>query len=247
MIELGRKLLLAVLAALSAMAPTGAPAADAYPTRPLRFVVPFPPGGGTDILARLVGGKLSDRLGFQVVVDNRPGAGTNIGMEIAARAPADGHTLLMASVGLAANPSLYANMRFDPARDLMPVSMVAIAPTILVVHPAVPAKTPADLIALLKARPGQLNYGSFGAGSGSHLAAELFKAAAGVEIAHIPYKGGGPAITALLGGEVQLVFSSLLPTLPHIKANRIVPVALAASKRSRALPAVTTFRDQPAQ
>ena len=238
-----RALLLSFLAVC--LIGTAAPcdAAEAFPARPLRFVVPFPPGGGTDILARMVGGRLGERLGFQVVVDNRPGAGTNIGMEIAARAIPDGHTLLMASVGLAANPSLYANMRFDPLRDLAPVTMVALAPTILVVHPPIAARTPQDLIALAKAQPGRLNYGSFGTGSGSHLAAELFKASTGADIAHIPYKGGGPAITALLAGEVQLVFSSLLPTLAHIKAGRVVPIALAAARRSRALPDVPTFRE----
>jgi tripartite-type tricarboxylate transporter receptor subunit TctC len=236
-------LLLGSFAVCLLAAAAAADAAEAFPARPLRFVVPFPPGGGTDILARLIGTRLSERLGFQVVVDNRPGAGTNIGMEIVARAVPDGHTVLMASVGLAANPSLYANMRFDPLRDLAPVTMVALAPTILVAHPPVGARTPKDLIALARAQPGKLNYGSFGTGSGSHLAAELFKATTGTHITHIPYKGGGPAITALLAGEVQLVFSSLLPTLAHIKAGRIMPIALAAGRRSQVLPAVPTFRE----
>jgi len=218
-------------------------AAQPYPTRPLRFIVPFPPGGGTDILARLVGEKLGERLEFPAVVDNRPGAGTNIGMEIAARAVPDGHTLLMASVGLAANPSLYRKMSFNPLRDLDPVTLVAIAPTILVAHPSVAAKSPKELVQLLKSQPGRLNYGSFGSGSGGHLAAELFKMTTATDIVHVPYKGGGPAIIALLGGEVQLVFSSLLPTLPHIKVGRIVPIGLAASRRAEMLPNVATFRE----
>lgn len=218
-------------------------AADSYPTKPLRFVVPFPPGGGTDILARLVGAGLGERMGAQVVVDNRPGAGTNVGMGIAASAVPDGHTLLMASVGLAANPSLYRKMTFSPVRDLSPVTLVAIAPTILVSHPSVSARSPRDLVKLLKAQPGRLNYGSFGSGSGAHLAGELFKMTTKTGVVHVPYKGGGPAITALLGGEVQLVFSSLLPTLSHIRAGRIIPIGLAASKRAHGLPDVTTFKE----
>lgn len=238
-----RRIPMHALALAALLCAAGTVAAQAWPAKPLRLVVPFPPGGGTDILARLVGARLADRLGFQVVVDNRPGAGTNIGMEIAAKAQPDGHTLLMASVGLAANPSLYRSMRFDPLRDLAPVTMVALAPSILVAHPALPAKTPQDLVALARSQPGKLNYGSFGTGSGSHLAAELFQAVTGAKLTHVPYKGGGPAITALLGGEVQLVFSSLLPTLAHIKAGRILPIGLAASRRSSALPAVTTFNE----
>ncbi|MBI4195013.1 MAG: tripartite tricarboxylate transporter substrate binding protein [Betaproteobacteria bacterium] len=241
--QLARLLFSFVVSFFAVASSPAAYAAQPYPNKPLRFIVPFPPGGGTDILARLVGEGLGERLGFQAVVDNRPGAGTNIGMEIAARAVPDGHTLLMASVGLAANPSLYRKMAFDPLRDLAPVTLVASAPTILVSHPAVAAKTPQELIRLLKSQPGRLNYGSFGSGSGGHLAAELFKLTTGTDVVHVPYKGGGPAITALLGGEVQLVFSSLLPTLPHIKAGRIVPIGLAASRRAHMLPNVTTFRE----
>jgi len=234
---------LIMAAAICPLVSAGAYAADSYPTKPLRFVVPFPPGGGTDILARLLGERLGERLGVQVVVDNRPGAGTNIGTEIVARAQPDGHTLLMGSIGVATNPSLYKNMRFDPVRDLQPISLVAIAPSILVTHPSVPAKAPQDLVALLKARPGRINYGSFGAGSGAHLVAEYFKLVTGTDIVHVPYKGGGPGIVALLGGEVQMVFASLLPVISHVKAQRLVPIGLAAARRSQALPQVTTFRE----
>lgn len=222
---------------------TAADAAEPYPSKPIRFIVPFPPGGGTDILARLVGEELVKRLGEQIVVDNRPGAGTNIGMGIAASARPDGYTLLMASVGVAANPSLYRRMPFNPAKDLAPVTLVAIAPSVLVVHPSVPAKTPKELVALLKAQPGRLNYGSFGSGSGGHLAAELFKLVTHTDIVHIPYKGGGPAIRALLAGEVQIVFSSQLPVLGYIKTGRMRAIGLAADKRSVALPDVPTFRE----
>jgi tripartite-type tricarboxylate transporter receptor subunit TctC len=238
--------LLRLLPFLAGFAFAAAPAAShaqTYPTKPLRFIVPFPPGGGTDILARLIAERLSERLRFQVVVDNRPGAGTNIGMEIAARALPDGHTLLMASVGVAANPSLYRNMAFDPRRDLAPVTLAAIGPTVLVTHPSLPAKTPQELIKMLRAQPGRFNYGSFGSASGSHLAAELFKLTTATEIVHIPYKGGGPGIAALLGNEVQIVFSSLLPTLPHIKSARMHAIGLAAAKRSPVLPGVPTFKE----
>ncbi|MBI3936308.1 MAG: tripartite tricarboxylate transporter substrate binding protein [Betaproteobacteria bacterium] len=207
------------------------------------MIVPFPPGGGTDILARLVGQRLGERLGVQIVVDNRPGAGANIGMELAARAAPDGHTLLMAGIGLAANPGLYPKMSFDPLRDLAPVTLVSIAPTILASHPSVAAKNPRELVALAKAQPGRLNYGSFGSGSGAHLAAELFKLVTGVNIVQIPYKGGGPAITALIAGEVQLGFSSMLPVLPHVKAGRLTPIGVAAAKRVAAAPDVATFRE----
>ena len=217
--------------------------AAAYPAKPVRLIVPFPPGGGTDILARLVGQRLGERLNVQFVVDNRPGAGTNIGMELAARAVPDGYTIIMASIGLSANRSLYPRMTFDPVRDLTPVTLVAIAPTIVASHPSVAAKTSQELVALAKARPGHLNYGSFGAGSGAHLAAELFKLETGVDIVHVPYKGGGPAITALLAGEVQLVFSSMLPVLPHVKSGRLRAIGLAAARRSPAAPEVHTFRE----
>ncbi len=217
--------------------------AAAYPAKPVRLIVPFPPGGGTDILARLVGQRLGERLNVQFVVDNRPGAGTNIGMELAARAVPDGYTIIMASIGLSANRSLYPRMTFDPVRDLTPVTLVAIAPTIVASHPSVAAKTSQELVALAKARPGHLNYGSFGAGSGAHLAAELFKLETGVDIVHVPYKGGGPAITALLAGEVQLVFSSMLPVLPHVKSGRLRAIGLAAARRSPAAPEVPTFRE----
>ena len=217
--------------------------AQVYPTRPVRMIVPFPPGGGTDILARIVSQKLSESLGQQVIIDNRPGAATNIGMELAARAVPDGYTLLMASIGVAANPSLYLKMRFDPLRDLAPVTLVAMAPTVLAVHPSVPARTVKQFVSMVKAKPGKLNYGSYGGGSGAHLAAELFKVTTGLDIVHVPYKGGGPAITALMSGEVQMVFSSMLPVMSHLKSGRLVAIAIAADKRAASLPEVPTFRE----
>jgi tripartite-type tricarboxylate transporter receptor subunit TctC len=217
--------------------------AQGYPTRPMRMIVPFPPGGGTDILARIISQKLGERLGHQVIVDNRPGAATNIGMELAARAAPDGYTLLMASIGLAANPSLYPKMGFDPLRDLAPVTLVAMAPTVLSVHPSVTARTVKQFVSLAQSKPGQLNYGSYGGGSGAHLAAELFKLTTGLDIVHVPYKGGGPAITGLMSGEVQMVFSSMLPVMPHLKSGRLVAIGIAAAKRTAALPELPTFRE----
>ncbi|MEW6334577.1 MAG: tripartite tricarboxylate transporter substrate binding protein [Thermodesulfobacteriota bacterium] len=217
--------------------------AQSYPTRPVRMIVPFPPGGGTDILARIVSQKLGERLGQQVIVDNRPGAATNIGMELAARSAPDGYTLLMASIGLAANPSLYPKLGFDPLVDLAPVTLVAMAPTVLSVHPSVPARTVKQLVSLVQSKPGALNYGSFGGGSGAHLAAELFKLTTGLDIVHVPYKGGGPAITALMSGEVQMVFSSMLPVAPHLKSGRLAAIAIASAKRTAAIPELPTFRE----
>jgi len=217
--------------------------AQNYPARPVRMIVPFPPGGGTDILARIVSQKLGERLGQQVIVDNRPGAATNIGMELAARSAPDGYTLLMASIGLAANPSLYPKLGFDPLVDLAPVTLVAMAPTVLSVHPSVPARTVKQLVSLVQSKPGALNYGSFGGGSGAHLAAELFKLTTGLDIVHVPYKGGGPAITALMSGEVQMVFSSMLPVIPHLKSGRLAAIAIASAKRTTALPELPTFRE----
>jgi len=162
-------------------------------------------------------------------------------MELAARSVPDGYTLLMASIGLAANPSLYPKMTFDPLRDLAPVALVAMAPTVLAVHPSVPARTVKQFISLVQSKPGKLNYGSYGSGSGAHLAAELFKMTTGLDIVHVPYKGGGPAITGLMSGEVQMVFSSMLPVMPHLKSGRLVAIAIASAKRTAALPDLPTF------
>ena len=240
-----KKATIAFLIFIVAVFYAGCPDAGAqgYPNRPLRMIVPFPPGGGTDILARIVAQKLGEKLGQQVIVDNRPGAATNIGMELAARSAADGYTLLMASIGLAANPSLYQKMTFDPLRDLAPVTLVAMAPTVLAVHPSVPARTVKQFISLVQSKPGKLNYGSYGSGSGAHLAAELFKMTTGLDIVHVPYKGGGPAITGLMSGEVQMVFSSMLPVMPHLKSGRLVAIAIASAKRTTALPDLPTFRE----
>jgi tripartite-type tricarboxylate transporter receptor subunit TctC len=215
-------------------------AAQAYPTRPVRIVVPFPPGGGTDILARLLAQKLTESLGQQVIVDNRPGAGGKSGTEIAVRAAPDGHTLLMVSASYAVNAAIY-RLDFDPVKDLVPVVQMASVPFVLVAHPSLPAGNMKELIALAKARPGQLNYASTGNGSSPHLAGELLTMMTETRMVHVPYKGGGPALTDVLSGQVQLLFNTVVQSLPHIKAGKLKPIAVGSLKRSSALPQVMTI------
>ncbi|MEJ7670844.1 MAG: tripartite tricarboxylate transporter substrate binding protein [Casimicrobiaceae bacterium] len=230
------------LAALSATPFAGAQAT--YPTKPIRIVVPFPAGGTTDILARAVAQRLSETLGQPAVVDNRPGAGGNIGAELVAKAPADGHTLLMGTVGThAINASLYSKMPYDHVRDFAPIILVAGVPNVLVVHPSVPVGSVKELIAYAKANPGKLNFASSGSGTSIHLAGELFKTMAGVQMAHVPYKGSAPAVTDLLGGQVQLMFDNLPSALPHIKAGKLKALAVTSATRAAALPDVPTIAE----
>jgi tripartite-type tricarboxylate transporter receptor subunit TctC len=230
---------LAVLHALPAPA-----AADTYPTKPIKLVVPFPAGGATDIIARVVAQKAHEAWRQPVIVDNRPGAGGNIGADLVAKSPADGYTLLMGTVGThAINSSLYSKMPYDHLKDFQAVTLVATVPNVLVVHPSVPAKSVKDLIALAKAKPGQLNFASTGNGTSIHLCGELFKTMASVDIVHIPYKGSAPALTDLLGGQVNLMFDNLPPSMPHIKAGKLRPLAVTTAKRASALPDVPTMAE----
>ena len=218
--------------------------AQSYPSRPVRLVVPFPAGGTTDILARAMAEKLSSALGQQFVVDNRPGAGGNIGSDIVAKSPPDGYTLLMGTVGThAINPSLYPKMPYDHVKDFAPVVLVAGVPNVLVVNPGVPAKTVAELIALAKDKPGSINFASSGNGTSIHLSGELFKLLAGVQIAHVPYKGSAPALTDLIGGQVQIMFDNLPSALPHIKGGKLRALAVTSSKRAPALPDLPTIAE----
>jgi len=231
----GRRAALSLAATLAILTPHAAAAADAYPARPIRFVVAFPPGGGTDIIARSIAQKLAERLAQQVVVDNRPGAGGNIGTDIVAKSAPDGYTMLMGSAGpLAINASLFASMPFDPVRDLAPVTLAASTPNVLVVHPLLKAATVNELIALARARPGGINFASSGHGTPAHLAGELFNSMAGVKMVHVPYKGAAPALADLLGGQVQLMFSTMPPALPHVKDGKLRALAVTSLKRSRA-------------
>ena len=236
-----RRALCAVL--LAALLPAAA-LAQSYPAKPIRFIVPFPPGGGNDTIARLVAQKLSVALGQQVIVDNRPGAGGTIGAEAAARSPGDGYTLFLAGVAThGINPNLRKKLPYDALKDFEAVSLIASAPLLVVVHPSLPAKSVKELIAIARARPGQINYASNGAGGSSHLAGELFNMMAGVKLAHIPYKGLAPALTDLMSGEVQVMFSSAVAMLPQVKAGRLRAIAMTGSKRSAAIPNVPTVAE----
>ena len=237
--------LLALLAAPAANAATAQSApAGAYPDKPLRLIVPFPPGGGNDILARAVGQRLVEVLGQQFVVDNRGGAGGAIGATIAAAAAPDGYTLFLGSVGnLAQNPALKENLPYNPVRDFAPVSLIATSSFILAVNPGVAAKSVQELIALAKASPGKFNYASAGTGSSLHMAGELFKHATGTDMLHVPYKGTVPAMTDLIGGRVQLIFSTMPPALPLIKTGRLRALGVTTAKRAAAAPEVPTIAE----
>jgi tripartite-type tricarboxylate transporter receptor subunit TctC len=217
-------------------------AQGAYPHRPIRFIAPFPPGGSTDVLCRLLGQKLSEVLAQPVTVDNRPGASGSIGHEAAAKAAPDGYTILLSSSSTLVNNShLFKSLRYAPLGDFVPVSLVARAGQVLVVHPSVPAKNLAELIALARAKPGQLNFGSGGKGIQSHISGEMFKSATGVDIVHVPYKGTVQAVTDLVAGQVQLVFSDMVPAMPHIRAGRLRALAVTTQARSPVLPEVPTM------
>jgi len=217
---------------------------QSYPTRTIRMIVAYPPGGGTDIVGRLVAQKLTDSLGQTVLVDNRGGATGNIGTELAAKSPPDGYTVLMGNVAPnAINVSLFKQLPYDPVKDFAPVSLVAITPNILVVHPALPVRTVKDLLALARAKPGTLNYPSAGIGSSSHLAGELLRSLAKVDIVHVPYKGGGPALIDLLSGQMQIMFATMPAAMPHVKTGKLRPVAVTTDKRSQTLPELPTIAE----
>lgn len=218
--------------------------AQAYPTKPIRFVIAFSPGGPSDILSRLVGGKLSQRLGQPCIFDNRPGAGGNIAGEIVAKSVPDGQTIMIANNSiLAANATLYKKMTFSPEKELAPVVWVASQPNILVVHPSLPVHSVQELIAYLKARPGKINYASSGSGAAAHLAAELFKSMTGTDMVHIPFKGAGPALTDVLAGNTQLIFATALSVQPFLQAGRLRPLAVTTAKRLDTMPNLPTIAE----
>lgn len=218
------------------------PAQD-YPARPIRVIVPYAPGGGTDTAARIVGQKLSEKWNQTVVVDNRPGAAGIIGSDLVAKAVADGHTLLIAAGAHAINPSLYAKLPYNVRKDFARVAFLVTAPNILVVNPQLPATSVKGLIALAKSKPGQLNFGSGGAGQTPHLAGELFKSMAGVDMTHVPYKGGAPATLDLVGGRLSLMFGGMVLTLPHVKAGKLRALATTGAKRANAVPDLPTIAE----
>ena len=228
---------LAAAATLALAAPGAGRSAD-FPTRPVRVVVPFPPGGPTDTIARLVAPRLEQGWGQPVIVENRGGAGGNIGTDTVARAAPDGHTLLLAASSHAINPSIFRSLPYDPVRDFAAVALLASSPFVLVVHPSVPAHSLAELLALARARPGRLNYASASNGSGNHLAMEMLKAATGVDLVRVPYAGAAPATTDLLAGQVPVMFNNMVSAVPHIAAGRLRALAVSGPARSTALPAV---------
>lgn len=217
--------------------------AQGYPNKPLRIVVPFPPGGSADVLARTIGDKLAATLGQAVIVDNKPGAGGIIGADSVAKAPADGHTLLFANTNIAINPTLYKKLPYDTATAFSPVVLMVLVPNVFVVPESLPVNNIAELIALAKSKPGALNYASAGNGTFPHLAVELFKLQAGVSMAHVPYKGAAPALNALLAGEVQLLSNDLLNATQHVKTGKIKALAITSSARSPTLPGVPTMAE----
>ena len=232
--------------AIAASFSSGGQAADgaeSYPARPVRFIVPFPPSGGTDIVGRLLAQKLTDRLKQTFVVDNRPGAASTIGAAIAAKAAPDGYTLLLITASYAMSASYYANLSYDPVRDFAGVSLIASGPLVFVVSSSVSASSINELIEIAKRAPGKLNYASGGAGGINHLAGELFKSMAAVQLAHVPYKGAAPALTAVISGEAQLMIATLASTLPQVKSGKLKALALAGERRSSAAPNLPTVSE----
>ena len=228
----------AALPALSRIA-----GAQAYPSRPVRLIVPAPAGGGYDLTARLISQVLSERLGAPFIVDNRPGAGTNIGTETVVRAPPDGYTLLLVAAANAINATLYEKLNFNFIRDIAPVATIAGAPNVMVVHPSVSARTVPEFIAHAKANAGKLNMASAGNGTTPHLAGELFKMMTGVDMVHVPYRGGGPALTDLIGGQVQVYFGPMPPSIEHIRSGKLRALGVTSARRSQALPDIPSVSD----
>ncbi|MEK7875370.1 MAG: tripartite tricarboxylate transporter substrate binding protein [Pseudomonadota bacterium] len=237
------KLLIAIAVGLTTLAIGSNAIAQSYPTKPIRVVVPFPPGGGADVLARPLAPKLTEIIGQQIVIDNRPGANANIVAEHVARAAADGYTLFFGNSSLTISMSLYSKLPFDAVKDFTPVSLLSVSPSVLVLHPSIPAKSVQELIALAKARPGKLNYGSAGIGNTMHLAGALFSTMAGVKMVHVPFKGAGPAIIDLIGGQLELVFVNIPPVISHVRAGKLKAIGVTTKQRASVLPDVPTISE----
>jgi tripartite-type tricarboxylate transporter receptor subunit TctC len=222
---------------------SGVASAQNFPTRPVRVIVPFAPGGSTDVVFRLLAPRITESLGQPLIVDNRPGGGATIGMDLVAKSAADGYTLGVANISFGANPSLHARLPYDTARDFAPVTLVSIVTMVLAVHPSVPARSVRQLIALAKAKPDSLNYSSAGNGSANHLAFERFKVASGTKILHVPYKGGGPAVAAIVSGETSTIFATIPSAIQYFRNGRLVPLGVSSAKRNAALPQVPTVAE----
>ena len=234
------------LAALTATTlPVATALAQSWPTKPIKLIVPYPPGGGNDNLARIFATKLGERLGQPVVVENKPGAGTLIGSEAAAKSPGDGYTLFLSSIVThALAPALYAKIPYDPIKDFVPITVLAVAPTVLVVNKDLPATTVPDLTALAKANPGKYTFASGGNGTTPHVSGEIYKSMTGTDLLHVPYKGGGPALTDLMGGQVNMMFDTAASAMPHVRSGKLRAIAIATPKRHPDFPDLPTFAEQ---
>jgi len=242
-VKIGGRLLLAAAVALAPWAAASAQAPEVWPSKPIRLILPFPPGGPTDILGRMIGDRLTASLGQPVVIENRGGAGGNVGAEAAAKSAPDGYTFLLVSNPIVISPSLYSKLNYDPQKDFAPVSLLATVPNVMVTNPSVPANTLQEFIALAKSRPGKMNFGSGGAGTSNHAAGELFNIVAGVKLVHVPYKGVNLAMNDVLAGQIQLVVIGVPAAGPHIKAGRLRALAVIAPQRLPALPDVPTVAE----
>jgi len=232
------------LAAVLLVCYAGSAVAQTYPAKPIRYIIPFPPGGGQDLIGRALAPRLAEGFGQQVLIDNRPGGGTILGAELAARSAPDGHTIFMGSnTSLSINPNLHAKLPYDPVKDFAPITRIAIAANMLVVHPSLPVRSTRDFVALAKLRPEQLNYGSSGTGTPAHLAGVMFNEAAGVKLVHVPYKGSAPALTAIVSGEMQLMFGSLTSSLQYARSGRLRALAVTSAKRSPVMPELPTIAE----
>ena len=221
-------------------------AQQVYPSKPIRIVVPYAPGGATDIVARILAPHMIESMGQQILVDNRAGGATLPGTDMVAKAPPDGYTLLMGNIALGANPSLFRRVPYDTAKDFVPISLIVTVPTLLVVHPSVPVRSVKELIAYAKARPGALNYASAGNGSANHLTMEVFRSRVGIEVVHVPYKGGAPAIADTVGGQVSMMFASALASLQHVKSGRLIALGISSAVRNPTAPTVPTISESGA-
>ncbi len=217
--------------------------AQAYPAKPVRMILPFPPGGPTDLLGRAIAQKLSDQIGHQVIADNRPGAGGNLGLELAAKSPPDGYTIVLSSPLIALGPLLYSRLNYDPFKDLAPISQIAVIQNVLLVHPSVPAKTLKELIQVARRSPGKLNYGSGGVGTTTHLAPELLKSLARINMVHVPYKGSGLALIGLIGGQVDVLIMAVPASAAQVQAGKVRALAVLSTQRAAALPDVPTTKE----
>ncbi|HTE14111.1 MAG TPA: tripartite tricarboxylate transporter substrate binding protein, partial [Burkholderiales bacterium] len=237
---------LAFIAVATLLAAADVSAQQTYPSRPIRMIVPYAPGGATDIVARILTPHMIESVGQQIVIENRAGGATLPGTDVVAKAPADGYTLLMGNIALGANPSLFKRVPYDTARDFAPVSLIVTVPTLLVVHPSVPVRSVKELIAYARARPGALNYASAGNGSANHLTMEVFRSRTGIDVAHVPYKGGAPAIADTVGGQVTMMFASALASMQHVKSGRLIALGISGAARNPAAPAVPTISESGA-